>query len=299
MRLIVSSAKKNAKHLKIADSNNFTTLVQVFCRRFLKYSDRQDTIIGLGLVMESISIIKSAMNPELIQKINKMIDELYAYLRERPDYVEELINQNLFYNNDLNFFRCVKLESNFNLIKAFKNCMQKQLVDGHEGSLLEISDSRNLLDLYLKLVFGDFHDINYSDLTVADEVDLIQYEIYSKLTVHNLSDSNIKSLLNLCSKSYFISDTSHHAKFTNLLKLSLLSRTSDGLDELLRRHSSIPFTVANLCFLSVFPFSLWRSSEKLNVNQYILCALLFKTLLLGAHYFNFRVIGSLEVIEQG
>ena len=269
MKLIIMMARKNEKQLKTADSNNFTTLVQVFCRRFLKFSNRQDVIVGLGLILESISIIKASMNPELIQKIAKMTDELYAYLRERPDFVEELIEQNLFYNNDLNFFRNVKLESNLNLVGAFKNCIQKKLSDGYEGTLLEMTDSRNLLDLYLKLIFGDFNDIHYSYLSITKEVDLLQYEIFSKLVIHNLSDSSIEALLNLCSKSYFISETIYHFKFTNLLKLSLLSRTLEDLDGLLRRHASTPFTVANLCFLSNFPFGLWKSSEKLNVYIFI------------------------------
>lgn len=274
MKLIVSISKKNSKTLKIADSNSFTTIVQVFCRRFLKFTNRKDTITGLGLILESISIIKASKNPELIQKIEKMIVELYAYLRERPDYLEELIDRNLFHNNDLNFFRIVKLESNLNLVKAFKSCIQKQLSSGHEGTLLETADSRSLLDLYMKLAFGDFHDVKHSNLSIANESDLLQYEIFSKLAVHNLSDSSIEALLNLCSKSYFISETSQHAKFTNLVKLSLLSRTSDGLDELLRRHAASPFTVASLCFISNFPFSLWKSSDKLNVLTHLISELL-------------------------
>lgn len=267
MKLIVSDAKKNANQLKIADTNSFTLLVHVFCRRFLKLPDCQDTITGLGLVLESISFIKQAMNPELMQKIGKMIDEISAFFRERPDCFEEMINQNLFHNTELIFFRSIKVESNLQLVKAFKNFIQKKLADGQVGTLFEMHNSGNLLDLYLKLVFGDFHDINSSDLAVANDCDLVQYEIFSKLAVRNLSDSNIGSLLKLCSKSYFIADTNQHSKFMNLVKLSLLSRNSNGLDELLRRYASSSFTVASLCFLSTFPFSLWKSSEKLNVKN--------------------------------
>lgn len=266
MSLVISSTKKNANTLKYADTNDFANIVQLYCHRFLQWTSRKDVITGLGLILESISIIKASKNPELIQKIDRMSVELYAYLCERPDYLEELIDRNLFQNNDLNFFRSVKLESNLNLVKAFKKCAQKQLSDGHEGTLLETTDSKSLLDSYMKLVFGDLHDVSSSNLSIANESDLLQYEIFSKLTVHNLSDSSIDALLNLCSKSYFISDTSHYAKFTNLVKLSLLSRTSDGLDELLRRHTASPFTVASLCFISHFPYSLWKSSDKLNVS---------------------------------
>lgn len=239
---------------------NWISYLQIFARRFMKFPKHSDILNGLGHIFKTISIIRTRNNSEISQQLLKLTNELYPFLSNHPYIIDALISNDLFFGMELDFFRSVKLENN--LTDSFKNCIKKRL---NQGSILV--EEGDLFDLYMKLEFGDFNDFESQKLPAIFDSDFISYEVFSRLAVQNSTDLAIESLLKLWSQSYFISDPRNQVKFMNLLKISLLSQTSDSLGETLKRFFIGPLTVSSLCLLTCFPFSLWRSLEKSSVKQ--------------------------------
>jgi hypothetical protein len=243
--------------------------LQIFTRRFMKFPKHSDSLNGFGLIIKMISILRTRPNNE---QLSKLTSDLYPFLCNHPDILDSLILNDLFFGLDLEFFRSVKLDNN--LVTSFKNCIIKRLIKGHGSILIGDTEgnSLNFFDLYLKLEFEDLSNFESSQNLppVTLDSDLLSYELFSRLVTQNSVDLVMENLLKLWSQSYFISDQRHQIKFMNLLKISLLSLTSDSLGETLKRSISGPgpgpFTVSSLCFLTSFPFSLWRSLEKSSVK---------------------------------
>lgn len=248
--------------------SGWISYLQIFTRRFIKFPKHSDILNGFGLIIKMISIIRNRSNNELSQQLSKLTSDLYPFLSNHPDIVDNLVSNDLFFKLDLDFFKSVKIEANINLVDSFKNCVLKRLSNSQGSILVEDPDSLNFLDLYMKLEFGDFIEFESKKLSIIDENDLLSYELFSRLAAQNSTDRAIENLLQLWSQSYFISDSRHQMKFMNLLKISLLSQTSDSLGYSLKRSLPVgPFTVSGLCLLTCFPFSLWRSLDKCSVKN--------------------------------
>lgn len=248
--------------------SGWISYLQIFTRRFIKFPKHSDIFNGLGLIIKMISTIRNISNNELSQQLSKLTNDLYPFLSNHPEIVDNLISSDLFFKLDLEFFKSVKIEieaTNANLINSFKNCVLKRS-SSNQGSIL-VEDSY-FLDLYMKLEFGDLIEFESKKLSIINENDLLSYELFSRLAAQNSTDQAIENLLQLWSQSYFISDSRHQIKFMNLLKISLLSQTSDSLGYTLKRSFTLgPFNVSSLGLLTCFPFSLWRSLEKCSVRN--------------------------------
>ena len=265
LKLFVTTLPNNHENIP----GGWVSYLQIFTRRFIKFPKHPDIFNGLGLVLKMISIIKARTTNELNQNITKLTSDLYPFLCHHTDIVEALITNDMFFGMELDFFRSIKIESNLNLVNSFKKLVLKRLSSSLSGCLLvDDVNSHNIFDLYTKLSFGDFSDFESQELSLIDENYLMTYEIFSKLAAQNSCDRAVDDLLELWKQSYFISDFRHQIWFMNLLKISLLSQTSDGLGEILKRSVNLsgPFTVTGLCLLTCFPFSLWRSLEKSSVK---------------------------------
>lgn len=249
-------------------TSGWISCLQIFTRRFMKFPKHPDILDGFGLALKTISTIRARVT-SLAQQITKFAGDLYQFLCLHPDIVDGLITNNLFFGLDLDFFRSAKFESNSDLYDLFKKSVQNYISTRQGCLLVENVDGINFLDMYTKLVFGDYSDFEAQNLSVIDDEDLITYEVFSRLASQNSTERAIENLLQLWAQSYFISDMRFQTRFSNLLKLSLLSQTSEGLGELFKRSVNLsgPFTVSYLCLLSCFPFSLWRSLEKSSVNH--------------------------------
>lgn len=269
LKLTISLSQKNLQSAKPVDSSNLILFLQIYNRHFIKYkqhSKHDITATGLGLILGATAMIKNSLNnTESSSKLLTLLDELFEFLSENLEIVDEMLNQNLFHGMDLFYFKEIQIMSKLNLVKCMKKCVAKHLINGHEGILLSSQpDSQNLLEIFMKIVYGDFSELNPTDLNLSSQSDLMQLEIFSKCAAQFSIGKSIDALLQLCSQSFFIAEPGQHVKFMNLLKIALLSLTSDGLTEVIERflNSAGYLNVSSLLLLSCFPFSLWRSLDK-------------------------------------
>lgn len=256
--------------------------IQIFARRFMKYPKYKDTLFGLGISFETIMIAKNINNSEISVQLKKMTSDLYNFLVDHSEIVEGLIENNLFHGSDLDFFRKSNLETNLNLVDAFKLCCRKYLEKRQVGALLaDCQDSSNFIEKLLKITVGDCSDSGDLDIiSLLDFNEIVEYELFAKIAANNSTEKIIEKLIQAWSRSHFISDSRHQIKFTHLLKLSLLSCTSTGLGDIFKNHIKLsgPFTISSLCLISCFPFSLWQTLEKSQVNFYYYSSLISKNL---------------------
>lgn len=270
MKLVLELVRKNS------DSNfpsALITYIQIFTRRFMKYPNYKDTLSGLGIAFEAISVgnnANNALNAEMSLQFKKLTADLYNFLVDHSEIIEALAENNLFHGCDIDFFRNANLEKNLNVVAAFKLSGRKYLENEQAGTLLaDNHDSAILFESLIRAFYGDCSEINASDLPLSNENELIEYEVFSKLASNNSTESIIELLLRVWSQGHFVSDSRHQIKFMHLLKLSLLSCTSTELGEVLkfRVNYSGPLTVSSLCLVSCFPFSLWHTLEKSQVKS--------------------------------
>ena len=243
---------------------------------------------GFKMVFESFSLVnKNILNIETFPKLFALLENLFSFLSSNHEILNEFDRNNLFDGIiEMIYFKEVSQLNSDVQKTVFKTIMKKKEKDRKIGILLasKAVEKESLFELYMKCEFGDIIE-NLTD-TKADtsntleytsgskstssshattlNSDLVQMELFSKLLVSN--NCRIEKLLSSCSKSYFISDLRIHSKFTNLLKLSLLSQTSEGLTETLKRNLKGTLNTSSLFLLSNFPFSLWRSLEKQTVK---------------------------------
>jgi hypothetical protein len=276
MKLIVKCVR-NCQHSQDNESKilkDSVMLIHILMRKFMKCPQHSDMISMLSFTFESLKIIKSNVNSsDIANQIQKLTGELYSFLRDHPDYVDALIELDSFHSFDLCFFRAINLQANLHLVPSFKKDISKYLVKKSISPLLiDFSDSESFYELYLKLEFGDFQEIGSNELFSNNALssEIIQFEICANLFASESTASLTKLILKSCVQSYFLSDTRFHAKAMNILRLSLLSFSSDGLGDIIKQTviPSDKFSMSSLLFLSCFPFSLWRSLQKTPVKSY-------------------------------
>lgn len=267
---LISKCIKNEYSLKLL--NDAVMLIHIMMRKFMKIPQHPDMISMLNCTFESLKLINNKQNtnvPEIANQIQKLLGEIFSFLREHSVYLDSLIQENSFNDFNLSFFRSINLETNLHLVPSFKKSMMKHLFAGSIGPLLiEKSDSPSFYEIYFKLAFGDFRDLSLDHENVFSN-EVFQYDLIANLLLTGNNQNMIDQLLMNCSKSYFLSDTKIHARFMNTLKLLLLSFSSDGLGDLFKRliKPSEKFTLSALILLNSFPFSLWRSLEKTPVHH--------------------------------
>lgn len=266
MKLVLELVRKNS-------DGNFPsaliTYIQIFARRFMKNPNHKDTLSGLGIAFEAIAVGNNGNNAEMSLQFKKLTADLYNFLVDHSEIIEALVENNLFHGCDIDFFRKSNLETNLNLVDAFKLYCRKCLENEQVGTLLaDNQDSTILFESLMTVFFGDCSEIDALNLSLSNENELIEYEVFAKLVANNSVENTIETLLRVWSQSHFVSDSRHQIKFMHLLKLSLLSCTSTELGEVLKRrvNQSGPLTVSSLCLVSCFPFSLWHTLEKTQVK---------------------------------
>lgn len=253
-------------------SVNLITCIQLFTRRFIKFPNHKDTISGIGIAFESIALFKNNPNAEISNQLRKFIAELFSFLMDHADFVNLLLESNLFHGSEFEFFRKVHQANSSNLMGIFMKFFQSKLETCQFGSLLaDNQDSLPLYELAIKLLDAEE---SFPNICVKNE--LILLELFANMVSRNNVYEEFERLLNACSKTYFLSDLTLYGETVKLLKISLLSFTSDILGEVIKKfvNPNGPLSVSQLCLFSVFPFSLWRSLEKTQIVTSITANLL-------------------------
>ena len=284
LKLVIKLLLNHFKHQNVFLASKLTDLIlilHVLSRNFIRYYQNEDSIIAFGCIFEFLDTIgESSKAIELKDHIPRLINEIFKMFNDHPNVFELIADRNLFFGFDLIFFKSIqaKLDSQLqssDFAAIFKKTISKHLAAGNIAIILtaENSNSSSLYEIYLKLISEDLTHFDLSDYSDWTKSEIYQLELFSKVVIKVSTDSFIDSLLEICGKSYFVSNLKFHSQYMSLLKISLLSRSSDGLGGFIKRHiqSSSPMTIVKLCILSTFPFSLWRSLEKTEVLIISIC----------------------------
>ena len=232
----------------------YVAQLHLIARQFLKCPRQADIVAVLGFSFQIISIVKNTLNTEISSCIQNFTAEIFKFLRDNPNIVESLIEQDLFHGLDLSFFRGTRLDVNLSLIDAFKKCISKYFANEQVGLLFADNiDSLNIFEIYTNFFLNDLTDFFTSDLSESIQNEVLQYELFSRFAVLISKDGFINLIIQLCSQSSFIADTRIHARnIVNLLKICLFSRDQESLGNLFIIFQA--FDCFKFMFIELFSF---------------------------------------------
>lgn len=254
---IVKIASKNSE---IITSELFIAF-HVISRLYLKknvVSSSSSLKCAFQSIFKMLPIVKKSFPEQHIKYCN----EVYSFLLDNPTVVDEIFEELTEFHIEMFTWDVTGSPSPQRLIntypKIFQKFMEYFISTGGVGQLLTTSNNtqnESLFEIYLN------HRSRYRSTSTLciKNCDLFVIETAARLFPVSSADI-FDSLLQNCSRTLVIPDLKLQTLHRNLIRLFLLSRSSEELGDLIQRRSSI--TCTNLCLISHFPFSLWKSVDK-------------------------------------
>lgn len=229
----------------------------------------------LSHMCATAALIADCSIAEIRERQTRFLADALRYFCEKPQVFATLVQCDGLHGFELHLLRGMRIDTSPVLRECLLVVGEKQMRDGKGGVLLATApDAGCFYDTFMRLLTekvssGTLADREALLALVARDQGVLLLDVLGHALPQAGSDGFIDVLLELYSSTQFSSAHKQRVLLHSLLRLALMSRTSDALGDYLKRRLQECgglMSTANLSLVASFPFSLWRSLARNEVR---------------------------------